>query len=467
MPNDVADLREHYDLCMDKAREWGLTPFEVDFHIVPADKMYEIASYGVPGHFSHWTYGRDFWRQKTSYDYGRSKIYELVINSNPAQAFLLDVNSTLENMFVIAHVIGHSDFFANNVYFDHTNRQVEHSVSATADRFREYELKYGRVVVEEFIDSVMTISEHVDPYLRTKKLTSEYKKVDNRDPYEDLDPTLQERRELEQMEDEILKESQFPFTPERDLLGFIAQYGRLKDWQRDVILSIRRETMYFLPQMQTKIMNEGWASVIHRKLMHEIDPLCDPGGISFANLHSGVLNDRAGALNPYWLGFKIFHRIIERWDDPTDEDRDNLSMEGDEGWEMALEARTVDSDESFLRNYLDQHLVEELNLFAFGYNKGEKQWEVTDTNWERVRDELVASKANMGLPYIVIDDANYQNLGMLHLTHVHDGRDLHKNYAEKTLLAVSNLWGRPAYLKTLLGGKETTLFVQANQVHYK
>jgi stage V sporulation protein R len=88
MPNDVEDLREHYDLCMNKAHEWGLTPFEVDFHIVPADKMYEIASYGVPGHFSHWTYGRNFWKQKTSYDYGHSKIYELVIiNSNPAQAF--------------------------------------------------------------------------------------------------------------------------------------------------------------------------------------------------------------------------------------------------------------------------------------------------------------------------------------------------------------------------------------------
>lgn len=463
---EIDELREHYDQCMKLARSWGLEPFEVDFHVVPADKMYEIASYGIPGHFSHWTYGRDFWKQKTHYDHGYSKIYELVINGDPAQAFLLDVNSLLENMFVVAHVIGHSDFFANNVYFSHTNRQMEHSVAATAQRFREYELKYGRVVVEEFIDDVLTIAEHVDPQLRTKKITKEYETARPQSKYVDLFPEEQEEHWLAETEEEIDKYTRFPYQPERDILKFIAENGRLHDWQRDVIMSIRQETLYFLPQMQTKIMNEGWASVIHRKMMHELDPAVDPGGIEFSNLHSGVLNGRPGALNPYWLGFKMYHRIMERFDNPTEDERKYLDMPGGEGWEKLLEVRATESDETFLRNYLDQHLVEELDLFSYAYNKDETQWEVTKTasDWEAVRDTLVSSKANMGMPYIVVEDANWGNSGRLFLRHEHDGRDLHLRYMENTMKAVARLWGRGVHLMTEMDGKSVTYQTQEDKI---
>lgn len=450
MPSDIQELRDHYTKCMDLAHEWGLEPYEVDFHIVPSDKMYEIASYGVPGHFSHWTYGRNYWKQKTSYDYGHSKIYELVINSDPAQAFLLDVNSTLENMFVIAHVIGHSDYFANNAYFAHTNRSIENSVAATADRFREYELKYGRVVVEDFIDQVMSISEHIDPHLRTKKITSEYKKAHRTDKYMDLFPDEEaEIVEAERLET-LNREKHFPSEPDRDLLLFIANHGRLEPWQKDVMHALRDEAIYFLPQMQTKIMNEGWASLIHHKLMHETDPECDPGGISFAGLHSSVLHGGQGALNPYWLGFKMYEHIIDRWDNPTDDERKDFAMIGKEGWDKVLEVRAVDSDESFIRNYLDKKLVEDLNLFGFGHNNPKKRWEVTDTEWEDVRDTLVAAKANMGQPYIEVVDGDYRRSGYLYLVHRYDGRDLHEKYAVETLKSVTALWGTDVFLETTM-----------------
>ena len=464
-PAEIDDLRDHYDRCMKLAKSWGLEPYEVDFHVVPAEKMYEIASYGVPGHFSHWTYGRDFWRTKTTYDYGYHKIYELVINSNPAQAFLLDINSLIENMFVIAHVIGHSDFFATNAYYAHTNRRIEESVTATANRFREYELKYGRRVVEEFIDNVFTISEHVDPQLRTKKVTTDYVTARNPSPYVDLFPEEALRGTIEEMAEELNKYMKFPYQPERDLLGFIAEHGKLHEWQRDVILSIREETIYFLPQMQTQIMNEGWASYIHRKMMHELDPEVDPGGVEFAEIHSSVLSGRPGALNPYWLGFNIYSRIFERWENPDEKDREELGLTGGEGWEKLLEVRATDSDISFLRNHVDEKICTDLDLFSYGFNPRGSQWEVTETQWEQVRDSLVDSKVNMGIPYIVIEDANHRNTGALYLKHIHDGRDLHRRYLLETLKCIYKLWGRPVYLETILEDNTKLFWVDEDDVH--
>src|SRR3712207_4125317 len=128
--------------------------------MVPASIMYEFGAYGLPGRFSHWTHGRAYHQIKTMYDYGLSKIYELVINSNPAAAFLLENNTVLQNMVVIAHVLGHSDFFKHNAYFAQTNRQMVESARVNAERVRQYEFKHGREAVESLLDSVLCIQEH-------------------------------------------------------------------------------------------------------------------------------------------------------------------------------------------------------------------------------------------------------------------------------------------------------------------
>src|SRR5579862_2411213 len=108
----------------DIALALGLDPFPTHFELVPASMMYELGAYGIPGRFSHWTHGKQYFQMKTMYDYGLSKIYELVINSNPSQAFLMEANSLLENKMIIAHVLGHTDFFKNNLFFGHTSRQM-------------------------------------------------------------------------------------------------------------------------------------------------------------------------------------------------------------------------------------------------------------------------------------------------------------------------------------------------------
>src|SRR5438132_360832 len=134
----------------------GLDPFPIHFEIVPATIMYEVGSYGLPGRFSHWTHGKAYHQMKTMYDYGLSKIYELIINSDPAQAFLLEGNSLIQNKLVIAHVIGHSDFFKNNAYFQHTSRQMAETAGANAERIRAYEFDHGEEAVEKSLDAVLS-----------------------------------------------------------------------------------------------------------------------------------------------------------------------------------------------------------------------------------------------------------------------------------------------------------------------
>ena len=118
------DLESAIGEVWEIAQRFGLDPFPVHFELVPASIMYEFGAYGLPGRFSHWTHGKAYQQIKTMYDYGLSKIYELVINSNPSYAFLLENNSVLQNKVVAAHVLGHSDFFKHNVYLGHTSREM-------------------------------------------------------------------------------------------------------------------------------------------------------------------------------------------------------------------------------------------------------------------------------------------------------------------------------------------------------
>src|SRR5437588_12112121 len=167
---EVKELEEAVEQIWEIATaKFGLDPFAVRFEIVPASVMYEIGSYALPGRYSHWTFGKAYHRMKMMYDFGLSKIYEVVINSNPSYAVLLETNSPTQNKMVIAHVLGHIDFFKNNVYFSKTNRRMVDEAGLHARRMGEYEFKYGRKVVEEFLDAVLSIEEHVDPNFFIKR----------------------------------------------------------------------------------------------------------------------------------------------------------------------------------------------------------------------------------------------------------------------------------------------------------
>lgn len=202
---------------------------------------------------------------KTHYDYGLSKIYELVINANPSYAFLLDSNTLLANKFVVAHVFGHSDFFKHNVWFSQTNREMLETVSEHARRIRHYSQDEGTAEVERFLDAVLSISHHVDPSTRGRKAQSAEEAAPgdraaaqrSPQPWGDLFPP--DRAGRRPAKNRQLSRRRIPPEPEQDLLRFFMQHApHLAEWQQDILAIVREESLYFVPQMQTKIMNEGW-----------------------------------------------------------------------------------------------------------------------------------------------------------------------------------------------------------------
>jgi len=455
MDLEIANLESTLEHIWEVARKFGLDPFPTRFEIVPATVMYEIGSYALPGRYSHWTFGKAYHRMKTMYDFGLSKIYEVVINTNPAYGFLLETNSPLQNKLVMAHVLGHVDFFKNNAYFSRTNRRMVESASGHYGRMTDYEFKYGRKTVESLLDAVLSIEEHIDPNFFIKRENTipprkEIEVLEGR--YDDL-WKIGETRKVEEPKDERPRGDALP---EKDIVSYIMRNSpHLQPWQRDVVAMIHEEMEYFVPQMQTKIMNEGWASYWHSRIMRELD-LNDSDHLEFAELHSGVVSPHKGQLNPYYLGYKVFEDIERRWDNPTEEDRKVFGREPGGGRAKIFEVREMENDVSFLRNYLTEELCTELDLFVFELID-EEAWTITDKRWEKVRDQLVANMTNFGFPYIEVTDGDYNGNRELYLRHSYEGTELDTRYARKTLEHVYSLWGRPVHLETIIDGEAAVM----------
>ena len=449
MDKEVRELEKALEQIWEIAtNKFGLDPYPTRFEIVPATVMYEVGSYALPGRYSHWSFGKAYHKMKTMYDFGLSKIYEVVINSNPSYAFLLENNSLLQNKLVIAHVLGHVDFFKHNVYFSQTNRRMIDDAATHARRIGEYEFKYGRKTVENFLDAVLSIEEHIDPNFFIKKDRAEKSAEEqepprrNTDRFEDL-MSEQERTAL----DKPASTQNNSGLPEKDLVWYIAQNSpTLQPWQRDVISMIHDEMLYFIPQMQTKTINEGWASLIHSRIMRELD-LPDQEHLEFAELHAGVVSPQRNQLNPYYVGYTILEDIERRWNNPTKEEQELYGRKPGEGWAKLLEVRELENDISLLRNYLTEELCEKLDLFVFEL-VDEEEWTVTEKRWERVRDQLVANQTNFGFPYIEVTDGDYDGNHELYLRHRYEGAELDVKYGKKVLEHVYQLWGRPVHLET-------------------
>ena len=437
----ILDQAAHRDLESAIERIWtiatdlGLDPIPTHFEVVPASIMYEIGSYGMPGRFAHWTHGKSYYLQKTMYDYGLSKIYELVINTDPCWAFLLDTNSHLENQFVVAHVLGHSDFFRHNAYFQRTSRRMLETIRLNAERIREYEFEHGVGVVEQTLDAVLSIQEHVAPWESCELPLAGEDAAGVPEPYDDL--WRLDGGEAKDPGDERRARVQRCKTPQQDLLLFLAvESPALEEWQRDIIQMVRGEMLYFYPQMQTKIINEGWASYWHVQILRALE-LSVADHIEFARLHAGVVQSNPGRLNPYYLGFTILRDIERRYDEEMGEGA---------GRDQLFQVRETESDVSLIRNYLTKELVDELDLY-FAEREG-NQLIVTEKSWEGVRDRLVDQLVDFGIPTITAEDADYNGNRELFLKHHWTGQPLDPTWTDKTLEGIQSLWGRAVWLET-------------------
>ncbi len=444
------------------AKELGLDFFPVSFEVVPQDIMTEVAAYGLPTRARHWSYGKVYQSQRLYGTMGLSKIYEIVLNSDPALAFLLDSNPEIANLLVAAHVFGHVDFFKNNVMFADTNRNMINDAVSHAQRIDVYIERYGLETVEHLMDIGFALDRHIDPHKGLVRQPYPPRRVVAKErpsrPYEDLfdDPVRAIQYEVEG--------ERLPPHPERDLLWFLITYAKLEDWQRDVLQIIREESHYFYPQFNTKILNEGWASYWHAELFHHYAGVNPSEMIEFARLHAGVVNPGARfSLNPYFLGYTLLVDIETRWDAKHAAGESPLT-----GRQKLFEVRRGEDDISFLRNYLTPELVDKLNLFAYGTDcthppgqRCPRCQDIVITSRERdaVVDALLTPRYNYGVPRVVVRDVVNHELYLEHLDR--DSTFLDRRYAHQTMAYIAELWRHPVHILTSdERGKDVTLSVQ-------
>ncbi|MBM7580849.1 SpoVR family protein [Jeotgalibacillus terrae] len=447
---DSKVLAAAIDEVTEIAKGFGLDYYPMRYEICPASVIYTFGAYGMPARFSHWSFGKQYHKMKMQYDLGLSKIYELVINTNPCYAFLLDTNTLIQNKLIIAHVLAHSDFFKNNIRFSQTNRDMIKQMSATSERIKAYEKKYGIKKVEEFLNAVLAIEEHVDPLLfKAVEQQSDDRQIKKTpEPYSDLWDEMPQQDEKE-------KKKRFPPQPEKDLMLFIQSHSKeLEEWQRDIMTMVREEMLYFWPQLETKILNEGWATYWHQKIMREL-PLTEEETIEYAKLNANVVQPSKTSINPYYLGLKLLQDIEKKEADQHGKDA---------GRKKLFEVRELESDQSFIRNYFTNEFSRQEDLYLF--QQFGKDYKITDKDFEAVRDELIQSRVNGGFPCLYVEDGDYMKNGELYIRHAYEGNELDLHYLEKVLHYIYQLWGRTVHFETVVNQK-TFCFTCSGRGVYK
>ncbi len=440
----------------------GLSCFPQEFELCDHFQMLSYAAYGgMPSRYPHWSYGKSYERQKTLYDHGVSGLpYEMVINSNPSLAYLMRENSLCLQILTMAHVYAHNDFFKNNFMYGRTAPEsVVGSYKARADRVRGYveDPSIGQEKVEAVLDAAHALSFQCRRHPAIRKLTLEqskdhalvaaqpapdpYRRIHKSRPYEE--PDLQ----------------RVPLEPEEDVLLFVRDVNPyLAEWEKDLLTIVHEETQYFIPQMETKIMNEGWATYWHREIMKKLDPPQDIY-LEFLVRHNQVVRPTPGEINPYHVGLAVWDDICRRYDEPTDEEIERDGEPQRSAREVLFEVRESDRDVSFLRRFLNETLVCKLNLLL--YNRSGDKFVVTKVadkeNWHDVKDKLIQFVGMGSVPVVRVVDADFGRTRTLHLQHEYDGRDMDLNYAAKTLGHLHQLWGRDVVLSTVLDNESKRL----------
>lgn len=435
MEYTLVDLEKWNEKIEQIAKKAGLDYYSQEFEIIGYKDMLSYEAYlGMPSRYPHWSFGKAYEKNSTIYKYNLTGLpYEMVINSDPCIAYLMKENTRLLQILTIAHVYGHNDFFKNNRLF-HEGTRADYTVEmfkTHANIVRSYinDPSIGYENVERILDAAHAIKLQTSRVIGEKKISEESIKksllktyINKSEKWNLLEPYF--KPELPDL-------NKIPLEPEEDILYFIIKYGELQEWEKNLLEIVRQETAYFIPQIETKIMNEGWASYWHYNILKELK-LPDQLYFEFIKRHNDVIAPGIGYINPYFIGFKIFE-----------------AMDKNFGRNKIFEARKLERDESFIRRYLTEELCNELNLFE--YAKEKENYiikEVSDENgWMEIRNALCSSCGMGMVPLIRITEMSNKDKKLI-LEHVFDGRELNMNYAEETLKHIFTLWGHTVVLNT-------------------
>lgn len=423
------------------ARDAGLDFHEVVFELLDARDVNALAAYaGFPVRYPSWRFGMEYERLEKGHHWGLSKIYELVINNDPTYAYLVRSNSLMEQKLVMAHVFGHADFFAHNVWFLPTERRMLDVMASHGTRIRRYIDALGQDRVEAFLDVALALDNLIDPYRPLRELRRGARRGPRSDAQAGRLP-----RSLEEITGAPARGGGSSVSPPTfDVLGYLAEHAPIEDWQRDVLRMVRAEALYFAPQRMTKIMNEGWASFWHSRILTRAVLGADEI-VDFADCHSGATAAQPGQLNPYKLGIDLFRHAEER------------------GMDL-FRLRAIHNDSSFVDAVMDEDFARRSQLFVHGRNPRTGRAEVVERDWRAVKAQLLAELAFGCLPRIELVDAQHAGRGELLLLHRHDGRDLELQAAGETLRRIASLWGSAVHLETQEQGQGRRISAQGEEV---
>jgi stage V sporulation protein R len=398
----------------------------------------------------------------------------------------------------MCHVLGHVDFFKNNFMFrstdlDAAGRLGEPGRAAPAydpnrkwiDKMANHGAIVRRLVdrhgiekIEAFIDQCLSLENLIDPWApfgaRQKAVAEEEEEPSEVDvprlrAKEYMENFINPEEYLEAQKKKIVAErekskSKFPRASVQDALTFLIDHAPLERWERSILEVVREEAYYFLPQIQTKIMNEGWASYWHSRLMTE--RVCDSTEIlDYAENNSAVMATSPGNLNPYKLGVELFRDIEERWDKGQFgrewEECDDLEVK--KHWDLRLglgrkklfEVRSFYNDVTFIDEFLTPEFAIRHKLFTFEWSTRADRFEIESREFRKIKEKLLFQLTNRGNPYVFVEDANFGNRGELLLRHDHQGVDLRADYARETLAALVRVWKRPVCIQTIVDGKKS------------
>ncbi|MFM7316894.1 MAG: SpoVR family protein, partial [bacterium] len=384
-------------------------------------------------------------------------------------------NPIVDQKLVMAHVYAHNDFFKNNSYFAHTNRNMIDQMAKNASQVRSIIDQEGENTVEIFIDCCLSLENLIDIHPRIKSHKKNVFKSDKSEmelnsigrfpskPHLEsfVNPPDVIKNEIQYQQMQNNKPIQFPEEPQRDILQFLLDHAPLKGWQHDILEIIREEACYFAPQGQTKIINEGWASYWHSTIMtrHCLD---SSEIIDYADRHSGAMASPDGQLNPYKLGIELLRDIEMRWnlgqfgkewEECDDRDKHaKWNLNTGLGQKKLFETRRIHNDITLIDEFLTPEFCHRHKLFSFGLNEDTATYEVESREFPMIKKRLLFSLTNFGQPVIHVIDGNYLNLSELYLQHKTIGSlGLRMDYAQIALENLHKIWQKPVHIETMDG----------------
>lgn len=447
------------------ARDLGLDFYPIIFEKVNREIMLEGCSYGLPKRARHWSHGKAYNHQKINGKFGMSKLYEIIFANDPSYAYLMDTNTDIIDIMVVAHCYGHGHFSKNNCMFAGAETKMVYKAAERATRVDKYIEEHGIDRVEHMMDIGFAMDNHIDWHKgvhRPKYPAKSSKYVPIRHgEFDDLSNIGDNSgRSLRK----VTTGATIPPSPESDLLWFFINYAPLEDWERDILSIIREESYYFYSIATTKVINEGLASFVHAELMSNYDKITDGEFMEFSRIHSSVVSPgNPYQINPYYVGFKIFSDIRKRWDDLHADGTSDIT-----GMQKVIQVATEENDASFLRNYLTKELAVEMGMFNYGHRikrkPGENKDDLTEEHGiielknrdlDKIIEGMTAGMVNYGAPMITIDRVDGDTLVMSH----HNKEALDDTYTDKMLEFIYELWGANIELSTVNYGGEPFTYV--------